>query len=547
MTETLLTKCPHCSTTFRLTQAQLEIAGGAVRCGACYQVFHASEHIVKTAVVEEIRTPPAPRPDPVQEAFVMEDDTGLDPYDSADLNLDAGEDADLFSEDYRASLDTETGTDEFGYPQSGTTGKKKKGSDESWAEELLKELGECEAADDDLIHDDAPASKKRTGSISSADNAFSLDDDDIAPKPGKPKKKRTGDDLSDTFKTLGLFGSDDPFAISELEEKELGAGATSDDESWAKAMLDELEEDEKPAKKDSGLSILMDEPEKEEDKNPFAARELARSRREAVERAKAERLRQPKVKPKEKSEVKNLRNEDTEDFFRMLDNPDAASPLMDAPLEPAAKLEIADELEQKEPEEEITPMKLFQDSDDVINRQVRLSTLQFGEDEPSRQPLRTALMLLGSLLLVMALAAQYVYFNLDDVARNPTLRPWLEMVCKPAGCTLPAQSDLARIVSANLVVRSHPHERNALVIDVIIKNTAPFEQPFPAVQLTFEDINNNPVASRRFLPAEYIHDTSVDIQRMPANTPIHLTLEIVDPGKNAVNYQLAFLPVDGKK
>ncbi|MFZ5601236.1 MAG: DUF3426 domain-containing protein, partial [Pseudomonadota bacterium] len=158
-----------------------------------------------------------------------------------------------------------------------------------------------------------------------------------------------------------------------------------------------------------------------------------------------------------------------------------------------------------------------------------------------------ALMLLGSLLLVMALAAQYVYFNLDDVARNPTLRPWLEMVCKPAGCTLPAQSDLARIVSANLVVRSHPHERNALVIDVIIKNTAPFEQPFPAVQLTFEDINNNPVASRRFLPAEYIHDTSVDIQRMPANTPIHLTLEIVDPGKNAVNYQLTFLPVDGKK
>lgn len=546
MTETLLTKCPHCSTTFRLTQAQLDIAGGAVRCGACYQVFHASEHIVKTAVVEEIRTQPAPRPDPVQEAFVMEDDTGLDPYDSADLNLDAGEDEDLFSEDYRASLDTETGTDEFGYPQAGTAGKKKKGGDESWAEDLLKELGE-DAADDDLIHDDAPAGKKKLGTISSADSAFSLEDDDIAPKPDKPKKKRTGDDLSDTFKTLGLFGSDDPFAISELEEKELGTGATSDDESWAKAMLDELEEDEKPVKKDSGLSILMDEPGKPEDQNPFAARELARSRREAVERAKAERQRQPKVKSREKSDAKNLRNDDTEDFFRMLDNPDAVNTLADESVAPAAKLEIADELEQKEQEEEITPMKLFQDSNDVINRQVRLSALQFGEDEPPRRPLRIALMLLGSLLLLIALAAQYVYFNLDEVARNPALRPWLEMVCKPAGCTLPAQSDLSRIVSANLVVRSHPHERNALVIDVIIKNTAPFEQPFPVVQLTFEDINNNPLASRRFLPTEYIHDTSVDIQRMPANTPVHLTLEIVDPGKNAVNYQLAFLPVDGKK
>ena len=546
MTETLLTKCPHCSTTFRLTQAQLEIAGGAVRCGACYQVFHASEHIVKTAVVEEIRTQPAPRPDPVQEAFVMEDDTCLDPYDSADLNLDASEDEDLFSEDYRASLDTESDTDELGYAQTDTGRKKKKGGDESWAEELLKELGDDET-DDDLIHDDAPAGKKKFGGISSADSAFGLEDDRVAPKPEKPKKKRTGDDLSDTFKTLGLFGSDDPFALNELEEKELGTGATSDDESWAKAMLDELEEDEKPATKDSGLSILMDEPGKPEDQNPFAARELARSRREAVERAKAERQRQPKVKPREKSETKNLRNEDTEDFFRLLDNPDAANPLADEAIAPAAKLEILEELEQKPEHEEITPMKLFQDSDDVINRQVRLSALRFGEEEPPRRPLRGALMLLGSLLLLLVLAAQYAYFNLDEVSRNPTLRPWLEMVCKPAGCTLPGQSDLTHIVGTNLVVRSHPHERNALVIDVIIKNTAAFAQPFPVVELTFEDINNNPLASRRFQPAEYIHDPSVDIQRMPPNTPIHLTLEIVDPGKNAVNYQLHFLPVDGKK
>ncbi|MBV1919603.1 MAG: zinc-ribbon domain-containing protein [Pseudomonadales bacterium] len=36
MSEQLLTKCPHCATTFRLSQQQLEIAGGAVRCGACY-------------------------------------------------------------------------------------------------------------------------------------------------------------------------------------------------------------------------------------------------------------------------------------------------------------------------------------------------------------------------------------------------------------------------------------------------------------------------------------------------------------------------------
>ncbi|HVL00779.1 MAG TPA: DUF3426 domain-containing protein, partial [Dongiaceae bacterium] len=169
--------------------------------------------------------------------------------------------------------------------------------------------------------------------------------------------------------------------------------------------------------------------------------------------------------------------------------------------------------------------------------------LRFGEEEPPRRPLRVALMLLGSIVLLLVLAGQYVYFNLDQVSRNPSLRPWLELVCQQAGCRLPIQSDLSQIAGSNLVVRSHPHERSALVVDAIIKNNATFEQPFPVVVLTFEDINNNVLASRRFQPTEYIHDSAIDIQRMPPNTPIHLTLEIVDPGKNAVNYQLQFAPV----
>lgn len=35
------TECPHCHTLFRLTEAQLDIAGGQVRCGYCNAVFNA--------------------------------------------------------------------------------------------------------------------------------------------------------------------------------------------------------------------------------------------------------------------------------------------------------------------------------------------------------------------------------------------------------------------------------------------------------------------------------------------------------------------------
>ena len=143
MAEHLLTKCPHCSTTFRLTQAQLDIAGGAVRCGACYQVFHAAEHIVKTSVVEEHRQV-TKEPDPIEQAFDVKSEKGMDPYDSSDIDALDKDSDDAFNEEYRANLDDndESSLQDFGYEESKP--KKKDKTDESWAEELLKELGDDE-------------------------------------------------------------------------------------------------------------------------------------------------------------------------------------------------------------------------------------------------------------------------------------------------------------------------------------------------------------------------------------------------------------------
>jgi predicted Zn finger-like uncharacterized protein len=43
----LLTCCPGCGTTFRVSDDQLGMAGGRVRCGACERVFHALEYRVE--------------------------------------------------------------------------------------------------------------------------------------------------------------------------------------------------------------------------------------------------------------------------------------------------------------------------------------------------------------------------------------------------------------------------------------------------------------------------------------------------------------------
>ena len=56
MTDAKQTKCPHCGSTFRISDAQLAAKGGSVRCGSCLQVFRADLHLVGAGA------PPKPAP-----------------------------------------------------------------------------------------------------------------------------------------------------------------------------------------------------------------------------------------------------------------------------------------------------------------------------------------------------------------------------------------------------------------------------------------------------------------------------------------------------
>lgn len=55
----MYTQCPECQTVFRLTEEQLALAGGKVRCGHCLGVFTAREH-----EVDAVPQPRKPRPTP---------------------------------------------------------------------------------------------------------------------------------------------------------------------------------------------------------------------------------------------------------------------------------------------------------------------------------------------------------------------------------------------------------------------------------------------------------------------------------------------------
>ncbi|KAA0986579.1 DUF3426 domain-containing protein [Pseudomonas sp. ANT_J12] len=139
-----------------------------------------------------------------------------------------------------------------------------------------------------------------------------------------------------------------------------------------------------------------------------------------------------------------------------------------------------------------------------------------------------------------ALVGQYVAYHFEELARQDQYRPWFQQLCPHIGCTVPSKVDIAKVKSSNLVVRSHPDFSGALVVDAIIYNRAAFSQPFPLLELRFADLNGHLIASRRFKPGEYLNGDLEGMAEMPPQTPIHIALDILDPGPKAVNYSLSF-------
>ena len=217
---------------------------------------------------------------------------------------------------------------------------------------------------------------------------------------------------------------------------------------------------------------------------------------------------------------------------------------LDTPLN-HERLPAADEHES---DDELPPVEPLRQRRERSEPGVRAEVLQDLTDDPlqldwqkRRSPWgRRLFWLLLTLLAAGALVGQYIAYDFDNLARQDQYRPWFQQLCPQIGCDVPSRVDIAKIKSSNLVVRSHPEFNGALVVDAIIYNRAPFSQPFPLLELRFADLNGHLIASRRFKPGEYLNGDLEGMVEMPPQTPIHIALDILDPGAKAVNYSLSF-------
>nr|WP_010132304.1 DUF3426 domain-containing protein [Microbulbifer agarilyticus] len=426
----LVTRCPHCSTSFHVSEPQLRAARGAVRCGSCLQVFRADENIV-------------------------------------------------FNEDD---------------PQP---------ANKKAIEELLED-------DDFLIHDDIDLDgDDETGEEELPRRAKPTSEQSASQQPAQATAQK-----SDALDDSPLIGD----AFGEQQWQELGS---EDDDDRQGDLLD----------MDSGLDRMSDSSD-----NPWAE-EMAREESSSL-RASSAKQSEDDLFAEQFAATDDLDTPEPEELIAApapgSSHDDDLAPLPDAQLGPSEL--HARHLDSGQLE-----------SAPLLPKDQLISSIGAAPIEMSWQPKRhhiipTWLWALGSLLLMLGLVAQTAYFGFDTLSKRDPWRNLYAQVCPYIGCTLPPQVDINAIHTANLVVRSHPSIPGALAVEAVLLNRAPFDQPFPSLQLRFTDLKNSPVASRRFNPRDYLRGELSGRRLMPAGNPVHIALDIVDPGADAVNYELRIAP-----
>jgi len=195
---------------------------------------------------------------------------------------------------------------------------------------------------------------------------------------------------------------------------------------------------------------------------------------------------------------------------------------------PAGPSEDGDEQSPRETESSETPSPVayadvFPELEDV-------------DEAPPRSWLTLALILLA----IVALPAQVLWFQYETWVKDPAYRPMYAIICEVVGCELPALRDASKIASKKSVIRAHPERPDARIVDVLMVNNAKFAQPFPLIELIATSLRGQLVAGRRFKPAEYLQGEVAQMRMFPPNTPVHVSLEIQDPGDQALNFEVRF-------
>jgi len=157
----------------------------------------------------------------------------------------------------------------------------------------------------------------------------------------------------------------------------------------------------------------------------------------------------------------------------------------------------------------------------------------------SRRMQRTAWITSASALIIFVTVYLTEFFQqplLDSPdVRNALVNTGLSEASSAASFRNP---DLLELLSHDM--RSHPTRSDTLSLSLTIVNRASRSQAFPKLEVILLDSSGQTLTSRLFEPGEYLAEDADTNTGMTPEAYLHINLDLADPGRHAVGFELNF-------
>ncbi|MBB1595521.1 DUF3426 domain-containing protein [Achromobacter sp. UMC46] len=166
------------------------------------------------------------------------------------------------------------------------------------------------------------------------------------------------------------------------------------------------------------------------------------------------------------------------------------------------------------------------------------------QDRQERRGLLRKVWGYACLLGLIALGLQAVYAYRTDIANSvPVLRPVLDAVCKPLGCTVGYARRLERIAISSSSLQPPPGAaaiddgRSRLVLNLVLRNRYDKPQHWPALVLDLTDLSDTVVVRKVLMPENYLTPEQLSGPFGPAGE-LKISVPIEVTGVQVNGYQL---------
>jgi predicted Zn finger-like uncharacterized protein len=144
---------------------------------------------------------------------------------------------------------------------------------------------------------------------------------------------------------------------------------------------------------------------------------------------------------------------------------------------------------------------------------------------------------IGAAVLTLALVAQVVHAERDQLIRNPAIGPLLAQVYSLVGLPLLAPTDLSSYELRQWGAASDATQAGRLLLRASIVNRANYAQPYPLLRLALQDRFGTTVGVRDIEPVDYLPATGAGTLLEPGQRA-DAEVRIVDPGKDAFGFEM---------